>query len=252
MAKFYITTPLYYVNASPHIGHAYTTVIADCTARWRRLKGEEVFFLTGSDEHGEKIKKAAESSGKEVKVFVDEIVKNFENLWQRLNISYDRFIRTTDSYHQAAVKKVIKTLAEKGDIYKANYQAYHCIPCESFWTPTQLAGKELCPDCGRGVSQIDEENYFFKLSKYESWLKDYLKNNPDSIMPKTRYNEVIGFLENNQLEDLCISRPKLRVSWGIDFPLDDKYVVYVWFDALINYISGAGFASDEKKFKKFW
>ncbi len=252
MSKFYLTTPLYYVNASPHIGHAYTTVIADCMARWRRLKGEEVFFLTGTDEHGEKIKKAAENSGKEVKPFVDETVENFKSLWRKLDVSYDLFLRTTDSYHETAVKKVITTLAKKGDIYKANYQAYHCIPCESFWTEIQLGGKKICPDCGREVSKINEENYFFKLSQYENWLRDYLKANPDCILPKTRFNEVMGFLENNKLEDLCISRPKSRVSWGIDFPLDEKYVVYVWFDALLNYISGIGFSSDEKKFKKFW
>ena len=161
-------------------------------------------------------------------------------------------MRTTDAYHEAAVKKVITLLAEKGDIYKADYEAYHCIPCESFWTEIQLGGKKICPDCGREIEKIKEENYFFKLSQYESWLKDYLKANPDCVMPKARFNEVIGFLENNKLEDLCISRPKTRVSWGIDFPLDDKYVVYVWFDALLNYISAVGFSSDEKKFRKLW
>jgi methionyl-tRNA synthetase len=251
-SKFYLTTPLYYVNASPHVGHAYTTVIADCMARYKRLRGDGVFFLTGTDEHGEKIKKAADERKEEIKTFVDSIVKNFQDLWSKLNISYDLFIRTTDAYHEEAVKTAIKILFEKGDIYKANYQAYHCIPCEAFWTPTQVKEAGGCPDCKRPVQQIEEENYFFRLSKYEGWLKRYLKEHPASVMPKVRYNEVMGFLENCPLEDLCISRPKQRVAWGVDFPLDENYVVYVWFDALLNYISGPGFHTDTGKFKQLW
>lgn len=253
MSKFYITTPLYYVNASPHIGHAYTNIISDCIARYRRLKGEEVFFMTGTDEYGEKIKKAAQKNSEDVKAFVDRVKDNFAFLWKRLNISYDFFIRTTDDSHKEVVQKVINILYEKGDIYRDKYSAFYCVPCESFWTDTQIKeAKGQCPSCNREVENIEEDNYFFRLSKYESWLKNYLNNNPDFIKPKIRYNEVKGFLDNNVLSDLCISRPKTRVSWGIEFPLDKNYVVYVWFDALLNYISGAGFFFDEKRFKNLW
>jgi methionyl-tRNA synthetase len=252
MSKFYITTPLYYVNASPHIGHAYTNIISDCMARFMRFKGNEVFFLTGTDEHGEKIRKAAEKSGKDVKVFVDEVVENFRSLWKDLNISYDFFIRTTDSFHEKVVRWVIQFLYDKGDIYQAKYRGFYCMPCEAFWNDSQIKEAGGCPDCKRPVEEIEEENYFFKLSKYEDWLKKHLKNNPDFIKPKMRYNEVMGFLENNHLADLCISRPKRRVSWGIDFPVDENYVVYVWFDALLNYISGVGFSFDQERFKALW
>jgi methionyl-tRNA synthetase len=250
MGKFYLTTPLYYVNASPHIGHAYTNIITDCIARFKRLMGEEVFFLTGTDEHGEKIKKSAE--GEDVKEFVDRVVGNFKNLWGKLNISYDYFIRTTFSFHQDVVKQVIISLFNKGDIYKEKYRGFYCIPCESFWTQPQVKESGGCPECKREVQEIEEENYFFRISKYERWLKEYLKSNPDFIRPTIRYNEVVGFLESNSLTDLCISRPKKRVSWGVEFPFDKEYVVYVWFDALLNYISGVGFYFDEDRFKKFW
>ncbi len=252
MSKFYITTPLYYVNASPHIGHAYTNVICDCLARFRRLKGDEVFFLTGTDEHGEKIKKAAQQQGSPVDIFVSDKIGVFKDLWKRLNISYDYFIRTTDSYHKSVVKKVITNLYKKGDVYKAKYRGFYCMPCESFWTELQVKEVGGCPTCKRDVEEIIEDNYFFKLSKYEEWLREYLRDNPNFIQPRIRYNEVVGFLENNKLEDLCISRPKKRVSWGIDFPLDDDFVVYVWFDALLNYISAVGFEYDYSKFKKWW
>ncbi len=252
MRKFYLTTPLYYVNADPHIGHAYTNIIADSIARYRRAKGEEVFFLTGSDEHGEKIRQAALANKSEVKAFVDKGSEVFKNLWTKLDISYDSFIRTTDDYHIEVVKKVITTLERKGDIYKDKYKAYYCVPCESFWTQVQVKEASGCPECKREVEEIEEENYFFKLSKYEQWLRKHLEDNPSFVMPKVRYNEVLGFLNNNSLEDLCISRPRKRVSWGIDFPLDDNYVVYVWFDALINYISGAGCFLAKDKFKKLW
>ncbi len=252
MSKFYVTTPLYYVNASPHVGHAYTNVIADCMARYRRLKADEVFFLTGTDEHGEKIKKAAAAVNQEVDKFVDEVVGNFKDLWDKLDISYDFFIRTTFDFHEEVAKKAITSLYEKGDIYKKNYKGYYCVPCESFWSDSDVKNAGGCPDCKRQVEIIEEENYFFRLSKYQSWLITYLKDNPDFVKPKTRYNEVLSFLENNDLQDLCISRPAKRLSWGITFPLDSDYVIYVWFDALLNYISGAGYSIDDKKFKSLW
>ena len=252
MCKFYLTTPLYYVNADPHIGHAYTNIIADSMARYKRTKAQEVFFLTGTDEHGEKIKQAAAAGKSEVKAFVDKGAEVFKDLWTKLNISYDSFIRTTDDYHIKVVREVITTLEENGDIYKDKYKAFYCVPCESFWTEAQVKEASGCPECKREVEKIEEENYFFKLSKYEQWLKKHLKANPSFVMPKIRYNEVLGFLNNNPLTDLCISRPRKRVSWGIDFPLDDNYVVYVWFDALINYISGAGYFLKKDKFKKLW
>jgi len=253
MDRFYITTPIYYVNASGHIGHAYTSVIADCLSRYHRIRGDEVFYLTGTDEHGEKIKKAAAAANMDTQAFVDTVSGNFRNLWTALNINYDRFVRTTDTGHKAAVQEAVKRVYEAGDIYKASYKSYYCMPCETFFTDTQVkdsGGK--CQLCGRGLEEVEEENYFFKLSKYEAWLKKYLDDNPDFIQPKIRMNEIKGFLDNNKLEDLCISRPKTRVSWGIDFTLDDKYIVYVWFDALLNYISAAGYLSDKEKFTKFW
>ena len=252
MSKFYITTPLYYVNASPHIGHAYTNVICDCLARFRRIQGDSVFFLTGTDEHGEKIKRAADAENTSVENFVNSKVSVFKNLWNKLDISYDFFIRTTDNFHKETVGKAIKILFDKGDIYKAKYRGFYCMPCESFWTEAQVKEADGCPLCKRGVEEIVEDNYFFKLSKYESWLKSYLKEKPDLIRPRIRYNEVMGFLDNNVLEDLCISRPKKRVSWGIDFPADSNFVVYVWFDALLNYISAVGFDRDEGRFNSLW
>lgn len=252
MSKFYITTPLYYVNADPHIGHAYTNIIGDCMARFKRLNGDDVFFLTGTDEHGEKIKESAQKSGQDIKSFIEEKVANFKSLWEKLNISYDHFIRTTYNTHIEVVKQAVVKLCDKGDIYKAKYLGFYCVSCESFWTEPQIKEAQGCPACARAVEEVSEENYFFRLSKYQDWLKNYLKDNPDFIKPKIRYNEVVGFLDNNALVDLCISRPKKRVSWGIDLPLDDDYVVYVWFDALLNYISAIGFSFDEDRFKTLW
>lgn len=252
MNKFYITTPLYYVNASPHIGHAYTNIIADTVARFRRLRGQEVFFLTGTDEHGGKIVKSAAAAGAKIADFVTEKAAVFKNLWEKLNISYDFFIRTTFPFHEQAVREAVILLEKKGDIYKKKYQGFYCTPCESFWAESAIKEIGTCPDCGRPLEVIEEENYFFQLSKYQEWLLKHLKENPDSVKPATRYNEVVSFLSGNKLEDLCISRPKKRLSWGVDFPLDNNYVVYVWFDALLNYISAAGFGQDKKKFQKLW
>ncbi len=247
---YYITTPLYYVNDKPHIGHAYTNVLCDTIARFRRFQGREVFFLTGTDEHGEKIDKTAKKEGLDTKEFIDRIVPRFKELWEKLDIKYDHFIRTTDSYHRDSVYRLISELEKKGDIYKGNYSGWYCTPCESFWITSQLIeGK--CPDCHRDVSSIQEENYFFKMSKYQTWLIDYIKKNHDFIQPVQRSKEVLGFLEQ-PLEDLCITRPRSRLTWGIPFPNSPDYVIYVWFDALTNYISAVGYGKDEKKFNQYW
>lgn len=249
--KFYVTTPLYYVNASPHIGHSYTNIAADTLARFYRNRGYEVYFLTGTDEHGQKIAKEAQKQGLEPLSFSDKMVHTFKDLWQRLDIKYDDFIRTTELRHENTVKWILDSLYKNGDIYKDKYSGWYCTPCESFWTQEQLI-ENNCPDCKRPVEKISEINYFFKLSKYQDWLIEYIKSHPDFIKPKSRYNEVLSFLEANKLCDLCISRPKERLTWGIPIPFDKDYVTYVWFDALINYISAVGFSYDDKKFKKFW
>lgn len=250
MKTYYITTPLYYVNAKPHIGHAYTNVLCDTFARYRRFIGENVFFMTGTDEHGTKIEKVAKAEGKDPRAFVDAMVPEFKELWKILNIQYDYFIRTTDTSHKESVAKILSDLETKGDIYKATYTGWYCTPCESFWTDLQLKeGK--CPDCGREVQKLSEENYFFKLSKYQDWLLDYIQKNPDFIQPEMRKNEMLGFLRQ-PLEDLSISRSRARLTWGIDYPTSKDHVVYVWFDALVNYISGVGYPLDLAKFKTLW
>ena len=247
---FYITTPLYYVNAKPHIGHAYTNILCDMFARYHRFRGENVFFLTGTDEHGTKIDRAAREQKKEPKIYVDEMVPQFKSLWQLIGIKYDYFIRTTDAAHKQIVQNILNDLEKRGEIYRASYKGWYCTPCESFWTKLQLkAGK--CPDCGRDVQELSEENYFFKLSKYQKWLIEYIETHPEFIRPEIRKNEILGFLRE-PLEDLCITRPKARLAWGIDFPSSKEHVVYVWFDALINYVSAMGFTVDQKKFKQFW
>ncbi len=247
---FYITTPIYYVNDVPHIGHAYTTVAADIMARYKRLEGYQVFFLTGTDEHGQKVEKAAQERGVDPKTHCDEMVKRFQSLWQRLNISYNDFIRTTESRHKMAVQKILQNLYDRGEIYQDNYDGWYCVPCERFWTEKDLTeGK--CPDCLREVVEISEKNYFFRMSRYQSWLIEHIEGNSRFILPPSRRNEILGFLRG-PLEDLCISRPKKRLKWGVEIPFDTEYVTYVWFDALINYVSGIGFGSDGDPFPQFW
>lgn len=248
---FYITTPLYYVNAKPHIGHAYTNVICDTFARWRKFIGQDVFFLTGTDEHGTKIEKVARAAGQEPRAYVDAIVPEFKKLWEILGIEYDYFIRTTDEGHKQYVAKVLRELEAKGDIYKAVYKGWYCTPCESFWTDLQLKeGK--CPDCQRDVQELSEENYFFKLSKHQEWLIQYIQENPDFIRPEMRKNEILGFLRQ-PLEDLSITRLRSRLTWGIDYPNSKDHVVYVWFDALLNYVSAVHQPEVEtKRGKNLW
>jgi len=234
--KFYVTTPIYYVNDVPHIGHVYTTVAADILARYNRLKGRKVFFLTGTDEHGQKVEKAAKDKGLSPKEHADVMVENFKKLWVKLNIKYDAFIRTTDIEHKEIVRQILQELYDKGEIEKRLYSGWYCVPDERFWTEKEVdEGK--CPDCKRPVEKITEENYFFLMSKYQERLIKYIEDNAYYILPDTRRNEVLGFLKNNVLGDLCISRPKHRLSWGVPLPFDDNFVTYVWFDALTNYYS---------------
>lgn len=234
--KFYVTTPIYYVNDVPHIGHVYTTVAADILARYNRLKGRKVFFLTGTDEHGQKVEKAAKDKGLSPKEHADIMVENFKKLWIKLNIGYDAFIRTTDIEHKEIVRQILQELYNKGEIEKRLYSGWYCLPDERFWTEKEV-NEGKCPDCKRPVEKITEENYFFLMSKYQEVLIKYIEENPYYILPDTRRNEVLGFLKNNILGDLCISRPKQRLSWGVPLPFDDNFVTYVWFDALTNYYS---------------
>ena len=253
MNKFYITTPLYYVNSKPHIGHSYTNIAVDTVSRFYRMKGYDVFFMTGTDEHGEKIEKATLAHGfkaGEEKAFVDEIVPVFKELWQRLGIQYDCFIRTTDDYHIKAVQAVLEKLYKDGKIYKKIYKGWFCTPCETFWSEAQ-SDSCFCPDCKRRLEKLDEENYFFNISEYQKWLIDHINSNPGFIKPDFRRNEVLGFLRE-PLQDLCISRSRTRMSWGIEVPFDKNFVTYVWFDALINYISGIGYPGDAPRLDKYW
>ncbi|PIQ88593.1 MAG: methionine--tRNA ligase [Candidatus Omnitrophica bacterium CG11_big_fil_rev_8_21_14_0_20_42_13] len=251
MAKFYLTTPLYYVNAPPHIGHSYTNIAADSLARYKRAKGFEVLFLTGTDEHGQKVERSAADSGLTPLEFADNTVGKFRELWERIDVSYDDFIRTTELRHINTVQKVLDILYKKGDIYQAKYEGWYCTPCETFWTDVDEY-EALCPDCRRALEKISETNFFFKLSKYQDWLIGYFKANPDFVLPHFRYNEAFSFITQNKLQDLCISRPKSRLSWGIETPFSKDHITYVWFDALVNYISAVGFTGDKAKFSKFW
>ncbi|OQB14702.1 MAG: Methionine--tRNA ligase [Firmicutes bacterium ADurb.Bin193] len=249
MGRYYITTPIYYPSGRLHIGNAYTTVAADTVARFRRIMGDEVFFLTGTDEHGQKIQRKAQEAGLSPKEYVDGIVAGIIELWKVLNISYDKFIRTTDDYHIAAVQHIFTTLYENGDIYKSEYEGWYCTPCEAFWTETQLDGKTVCPDCGRSVEKAKEESYFFRMSKYQQRLVDHIESNPDFIQPTSRRNEMLSFIKSG-LEDLCVSRTTF--DWGIQVPFDKKHVVYVWLDALSNYMNALGYPEKTELFEKFW
>jgi len=247
---FYVTTPIYYVNDVPHIGHAYTTLAADVLARYHRLQKRKVLFLTGSDEHGQKVEEAAKKHGITPKEHADKLVLGFKSLWKALNISNDDFIRTTETRHQQAVRAVLNTLWEKQEIYADTYKGWYCLPDERFWTEKDLLDGN-CPDCGRAVEPLSEQNYFFKMGCYQDRLRKHILENKNFIQPESRRNEVLGFLEK-PLGDLCISRPKRRLSWGIELPFDSDYVTYVWLDALVNYISAPGFEAGAEAFKTFW
>ena len=247
---FYITTPIYYPSDKLHIGHSYTTVAADAMARYKRLRGYDVKFLTGTDEHGQKIERIAKQNGINPKEYVDNIVTWIKKLWKLMDISYDTFIRTTDDYHVKSVQKIFKKLYDNGDIYKSTYEGWYCTPCETFFTERQLNDGK-CPDCGREVEKIKEESYFFKLSKYQDKLIQHIENNPDFIQPQARQNEMINNFLKPGLEDLCVSRTSFK--WGIPVEFDPDHVVYVWVDALSNYITALGYLSDnEEEYKKDW
>ena len=248
--NFYITTPIYYVNDVPHIGHAYTTIACDVMSRYKRLKGYDVFFLTGTDEHGQKIQQSAEKQGITPQALVDKIHLNFKDLWRVLNISNNDFIRTTEERHIKTVQAVFKKLIDQGDIYKGTYQGYYCVPCETYVPESSMGENKTCPDCGRPLTIMTEESYFFKCSKYVDKLIKYYEENLSGVMPRIRYNEIMSFLKSG-VRDQSVSRTSLQ--WGIPVPGDEKHVIYVWFDALINYISALGWPDDSQgKFKKFW
>ena len=248
--KFYITTPIYYPSDKLHIGHSYTTVAADAMARYKRMQGYETMFLTGTDEHGQKIETKAKDKGVTPKEYVDEVVAGIKDLWKLMNISNDRFIRTTDEYHEAAVKKIFKELYDRGDIYKGHYEGHYCTPCEAFWTETQLVDGK-CPDCGGEVHLDKEEAYFFRLSKYADRLVEYYEAHPDFIQPVSRKNEMINNFIKPGLEDLCVSRTSF--TWGVPVDFDPGHIVYVWVDALSNYITAMGYGSDDPSdYEKFW
>lgn len=246
---FYITTPIYYVNARPHLGHAYTTLIADVVARFNTMRQSEVFFLTGTDEHGDKVVRAAKKENLSPRKYVDKISALFRNLWPELNIQYNSFIRTTDNDHIAVVEQILQRIYDSGDIYFSEYEGQYCFGCERFYTDRELVDGK-CPDHQTKPEIIKESNYFFKMSRYQDWLIDHINSNPDFIRPERYKNEVLAFLRE-PLEDLCISRPKSRLKWGITLPFDHNYVTYVWFDALLNYVSAMGYP-DGDLFKKFW
>ncbi len=247
--KYYITTPIYYPSAKLHIGHTYCTTIADSEARFHRLDGDEVFFLTGSDEHGQKIEQKAEAEGVTPLEYTTRIVSMFKELWKELNISNDDFIRTTEERHKKVVQALFQRAYDKGDIYLGKYEGWYCIPDETFWPENKLTEEHVCPDCGRPLQRVSEEAYFFKMSKYaDRWLK-FIEENPGFIQPESRRNEMIQFVKSG-LDDLCVSRTSF--TWGIPVPFDPKHVVYVWFDALVNYLTAAGIMDDKEKFEKFW
>ena len=245
---YYITTPIYYPSSNLHIGHTYCTVMADAMARFKRLSGYDVRFLTGTDEHGQKIQTLADAKGVTPQAYVDEVVDGIKQLWKTMEISYDDFIRTTEPRHVERVQKIFMKMYENGDIYKGEYEGLYCTPCESFWTESQLVNG-CCPDCGRPVQPAKEEAYFFKLSKYEDKLLDLFENNPQFLQPESRRNEMIAFVKQG-LEDLCISRSTF--DWGIPVPIDEKHVIYVWLDALTNYITALGYPDEPELYDKYW
>ena len=246
---FYLSTPIYYVNDVPHIGHAYTTLACDVLARYKRARGYEVSFLTGTDEHGQKVEKAAQAKGETPLELADRVVKRFQSLWDKLNISNTDFIRTSQERHKLAVQEIFRNIEAKGDIYLGEYEDWYCTPCETFWTETNLLDGN-CPDCGRPTDKLKEESYFFRMSKYQEQLLAHIEANPDFIQPKSRRNEILSFIREG-LRDLSISRTTF--SWGIPVPGNDKHVIYVWFDALTNYISALGYPNDnDGDFSKFW
>ncbi|NLB62470.1 MAG: methionine--tRNA ligase [Clostridiales bacterium] len=248
--RFMITTPIYYTSGSLHIGHCYTTVAADAIARYKRQNGYDVYFLTGSDEHGQKVEREAAKVNKTPKEYVDEITNSFKDVWKLLDISYDGYVRTTDDYHKETVQKIFKKLYDKGDIYKSEYEGHYCTPCESFWLERQLK-ENCCPDCGRQTELVREESYFFRLSNYADRLIKHIKEHPEFIQPASRANEMLNNFLLPGLEDLCVSRTTFK--WGIPVDFDSKHVVYVWLDALANYISKLGYLSDDETlFQKYW
>lgn len=246
---FYITTPIYYVNATPHLGHAYTTIVADVATRSAAMHKSNTFFLTGTDEHGDKIIAAAKKEGLSPKEYVDQISGLYHKLWPQLNIEYSRFIRTTDGYHIGVVEQILQRIYDAGDIYFSEYEGLYCVGCEQFYLERDLVDGK-CPDHDTEPKRMKESNYFFKMSNYQDWLIDHITRHPEFIRPKRYRNEILSFL-SQPLEDLCISRPKSRLDWGITLPFDDKYVTYVWFDALLNYISALGYP-DSETFHRFW
>ena len=246
---FYLTTPIYYVNAEPHLGHAYTTILGDAMARWHRLAGDRVWFLTGTDEHGDNIAQTAAKAGVSPQAYADRISSSFRNAWRRLGLSNDDFIRTTEARHKTVVQRILQALWEAGEIYLGTYGGQYCFSCERFYTEKEIVDGK-CPDHLRPLTYIEEENYFFKMSKYQQWLIDEIQRRPDMIRPERYRNEILGFLRD-PLQDLSISRPRKRLEWGIPLPFDDKYVTYVWFDALINYVSALGGPGDTR-YETFW
>lgn len=247
---FSITTPIYYVNDEPHLGHAYTTILADVLSRYARLRGQRPFFVTGSDEHGQKVQEAAQRQSVSPSTLADEMALRFKETWEHLHVDYDCFIRTTETRHKEVVGDVLRRLWAQGDIYLGEYEGWYCVPDERFWTEKDVK-EGRCPDCGRALQKLSEPNYFFRMSQYQPWLIAYIRQHPSFIRPESRRNEVLGFLRE-PLGDLCISRPRSRLNWGIPLPFDPDYVTYVFFDALLNYVTAAGFGQDKSRFLRIW
>ena len=249
--KYYISTAISYTSGKPHIGNTYEIVLADAIARFKRLQGYDVYFQTGTDEHGEKIQLKAEQAGKTPQEFVDEVATEIKRIWDVMNTSYDKFVRTTDKVHEEQVAKIFKKMFDKGDIYLGEYKGLYCTPCESFWTESQLVDGK-CPDCGREVTEASEQAYFFRLSKYQDKLEEFLTNNKEFLQPESRRNEMLNNFIKPGLQDLCVSRTSF--DWGIKVPFDPKHVVYVWLDALTNYITNIGYDVDNptEEFKRLW